>query len=183
VPIGYLLDVYFGIPDDVASGDVMLGLIDEAAGVIVPVTTTWLALNAPWIFQLDFSNRPYEAAVNARMTQEPVSTEKKLPSQFLQELRSRAPGDLISISSELHYLRVTTTEAEVMFLYNLKDAIGELPLNSGVQIHRSHWVSKDHVKKLSKKDGNAECLLSNGKSLPVSRRKHSEVKDLLATKA
>jgi DNA-binding LytR/AlgR family response regulator len=69
-----------------------------------------------------------------------------------------------------------------MFLYNLKDAIEELPPDSGVQIHRSHWVSKKHVKQVLKKKGNAECILSCGKSLPVSRRKYAEVKELLAYK-
>jgi hypothetical protein len=180
VPIAYSLDLLFAIPDDVSSDSILLGLIDEAAGVLVPVTITWIALNAPWIFQLDFSLKPPEVA-----PEQPGDSKKNLSEdtqqtgRFLQELRNRASGDLISISSELHYLRVTTTDAEVMFLYNLKDAIEELPSNSGVQVHRSHWVSRDHVKQLTKKDGNTECVLSNGRTLPVSRRKYSEVRELL----
>jgi len=66
-----------------------------------------------------------------------------------------------------------------MFLYNLKDAVEEQPSNAGVRIHRSHWVSRDHIASLTKKNGRFECILSNGKKLPVSRRKYSEVKDLL----
>jgi hypothetical protein len=181
VPIAYFLDVLFAIPEDASSNSILHGLLDEAAGVVVPVTITWLALNAPWIFQLDFSKRQSVVAHEQRgENQERPSSETEQASRFLQELRGRASGDLISISSELHYLRVTTTDAEVMFLYNLKDAIGELPPNSGVQVHRSHWVARDHAKELTKRNGNTECILSNGKSLPVSRRKYSEVKDLLA---
>ncbi len=179
VPIAYLLDTLFGIPDDASSMGIIEGLLDEASGVLVPVTITWLALNAPWILQLDFSKRESELGIDRGEGASPVDTVKETAG-FLQELKSRASGELISISSELHYLRVTTTDAEVMFLYNLKDAIKELPADAGLQIHRSHWVSKEHVKELSKKDGNAECLLSNGKSLPVSRRKYLEVKDALA---
>jgi hypothetical protein len=183
VPIAYSLDLLFGIPDDVPSVGILPGLVDEAAGVLVPVTITWIALNAPWIFQLDFSTRQSEVTKDQLGdSQEHAPGEAKQESRFLQELRSRASGDLISISSELHYLRVTTTDAEVMFLYNLKDAIEELPSDSGVQVHRSHWVSRAHVRELTKRNGNTECVLSNGKSLPVSRRKYSEVRDLLASK-
>jgi len=180
VPVAFFLDVLFGMPEVVSWNSLLPELLDEASGVVVPVTITWLALNAPWILQLNFSQRQTNATCEQQSYDQGLSTsETKQPSRFLQELRSRAPGDLICISSELHYLRVTTTKAEVMFLYNLKDAIDELPSNSGVQVHRSHWVAKEHVKRLSKKDGNTECILSNGKILPVSRRKAAEVKNLL----
>lgn len=180
VPIGYSLDTLFAIPDNASSMGILFGLCDEASGVVVPVTVTWLALNAPWIFQLDFSKRHADI-----VTQQPNAHEEdrshamEQPTRFLQELRSRASGDLVSISSELHYVRVVTTDTEVMFLYNLKDAIEELPSDAGVQIHRSHWVARGHIKDLTRKDGSSECILSNGKRLPVSRRKYSEVKDVL----
>jgi hypothetical protein len=183
VPLAYSLDLLFGVPEDEPWTGILHALLDEAGGVVVPVTITWLALNAPWILQLDFSKPPPK--VVAKQTDEDReldSNEKKPLSRFLKELQSRASGDLISISSELHYLRVTTTDAEVMFLYNLKDAIDELPSGAGVQIHRSHWVSRRHIKKLTKRSGNTECVLSNGNCLPVSRRKHSEVRDLLDSK-
>jgi len=183
VPLAFSLDLLFGIPDDTAGGGIIAGLLDEASGVVVPVTITWLALNAPWILQLDFSK---ERRATHPLPQDhsdqfsAITTDQT--GRFIQELTTRASGDIISISSELHYLRVTTTDSEVMFLYNLKDAIDELPAGLGIQIHRSHWVSMEYVTKLSKLNGATECLLSNGKSLPVSRRKYSEVKELLAAR-
>lgn len=180
VPIAYLLDALFAIPGDDASMGLARGLLDEAAGVVVPVTVTWLALNAPWICQLDFSKRhPAPAGQDDDRPEVPTPSATPQPTRFLQEVRSRASGELISISSELHYVRVVTTDTEVMFLYNLKDAISELPADAGVQIHRSHWVSRGHVRGLTRRNGSSECTLSNGKRLPVSRRKYSEVKDLL----
>jgi hypothetical protein len=183
VPLAFSLDLLFGIPDDTAGGGIIAGLLDEASGVVVPVTITWLALNAPWILQLDFSKerRTTHPLPQDHSDQCPAITTDQT-GRFIQELTTRASGDIISISSELHYLRVTTTDSEVMFLYNLKDAIDELPAGLGIQIHRSHWVSMEHVTKLSKRNGATECLLSNGKSLPVSRRKYSEVKELLAAR-
>lgn len=180
VPIAYFLDALFAIPEDEPSMGMLRGLLDEASGVVVPVTVTWLALNAPWILQLDFSIKHTEPAPQEPAShQARASKDAEQPSRFLQEVRSRASGDLISISSELHYVRVVTTDTEVMFLYNLKDALKELPSEAGVQIHRSHWVSKGHVKGLTKRNGSSECTLSNGKKLPVSRRKYAEVKGLL----
>lgn len=180
VPVGYLLDMAFAIPEDEASTGIVWGLLDEAAGVVVPVTVTWLALNAPWILRLDFSKRHIEPATPGLDKQgAETSSKAQHRTRFLQELRSRTSGDLISISSELHYVRVATTDSEVMFLYNLKDALEELPADVGVQIHRSHWVSREHVRDLSRKNGGWECTLSNGKRLPISRRKYSEIKDLL----
>ena len=180
VPLAYCLDLCFAIPEDEPWAGILPALLEEAAGVIVPVTVTWLALNAPWICQLDFSRRrPEVTAQVGHAEQEQTKSDAGISSRFIRELRSRTSGDLISIRSELHYLHVTTTDSEVMFLYNLKDAIDELPSNSGVQVHRSHWVAREHITKLTKRNGNTECILSNGKSVPVSRRKSSEVKDLL----
>jgi len=180
VPVGYFLDILFAIPGEASAMTIVPGLLDEAGGVVVPVTVTWLALNAPWIFQLDFSVRQAPSAIQQldRRADKLVSNTEQ-PTRFLQELKRHATGDLISISSELHYVRVVTTDREVMFLYNLKDAIDELPPDTGVQIHRSHWVARGHIKKLNKRNGSAECTLSNGKRLPVSRRKYSEVKESL----
>jgi len=180
VPIGYLLDSVFAIPGNESALGVLHGLIDEAGGVVVPVTVTWLALNAPWILQLNFSKTPHILATQElKLEEDKFYIQPERSSRFMQELRRRASGDLISISSELHYVRVVTVDAEVMFLYNLKDAIEELPANAGLQIHRSHWVAREHIKNIIKKSGNSECILSNSKKLPVSRRKYAEVKALL----
>lgn len=182
VPIAYFLDVVFAIPEDEPSAGILRGLLDEASGVVLPVTVTWLALNAPWILELDFSKRYTALAAPGPCPREAKSVgETERPTRFLKELGSRASGELISISSELHYVRVVTTDAEVMFLYNLRDAIQELSPDVGVQIHRSHWVSRRHIAGLTKGNGGFECTLSNGKKLPVSRRKYSEVKDLLGS--
>jgi hypothetical protein len=180
VPIAYSLDVLFAIPESDGAVGVLHALLDEASGVVVPVTVTWLALNAPWILQLDFSKEPAEIPVQKFKPQDvKLTVEAERPTRFLQELRSRAGGELLSISSELHYVRVVTTDTEVMFLYNLRDAVEELPSDAGVQIHRSHWVSKRHVKDLTRRNGSSECTLSNGRKLPVSRRKYAEVRALL----
>jgi len=178
-PVAYALDMLLAIPENEPPMGLAWGLVDEALAVVVPVTVTWLALNAPWIFQLDFSRRQGGDEAPPQMSAQPARSQAVHPTRFQQELLSRTSGALISISSELHYVRVVTTDSEVMFLYNLKDAIDQLPSDAGVQIHRSHWVSKEHIKELTRQNGSSECILSNGRRLPVSRRKYSEIKELL----
>ena len=180
VPLGYFLDFLFAVPNNESPLGVAYGLLSEASGVVLPVTVTWLALNAPWIFELDFSRkRLIDSAKSLNSSTRLTLDENPKTTRFLEVLNSRASGELISISSELHYVRVVTTDTEVMFLYNLKDVIEELPTEAGVQIHRSHWVARGQVREVNKKNGTYECVLSNGKKLPISRRKYSEVKELL----
>lgn len=184
VPIAYLIDILLTIPEYSVGNGILAGLWGEAIGVVPPVVITWIALNTPWIIKLDFSetNLANPKIIDKTENKDSPSLREDLnpPSSFLIELKIRAKGELISISSELHYLRVVTTESEVMFLYNLKDAINELPKDIGVQIHRSHWVSKNHIKEVRVKEGRTECVLSNDKSLPISRRKYSSVKTLFS---
>ena len=97
-------------------------------------------------------------------------------------LLSRLPfdkrGALISISVSDHYVDVTTTSGTEMLLLRLSDAIRETAPVAGLQIHRSHWVAQDHIKKLSRTDGKAQVTLSDGRALPVSRTYLPSLKDL-----
>ncbi len=82
--------------------------------------------------------------------------------------------------SELHYIRVVTLKGEMLILHNLKDAISELPADLiGIQTHRSFWVNLKYIEKILKKKLQSVLILSNGKSVPVSRRRISSVKNFL----
>nr|WP_239029977.1 LytTR family DNA-binding domain-containing protein [Nereida sp. MMG025] len=79
-------------------------------------------------------------------------------------------GDLISISSEDHYIRICTTKGEEMILLRLSDAVREVGDTAGLQVHRSHWIATDHVRMVHKLKDRAEITLSNDRVIPVSRR-------------
>jgi DNA-binding LytR/AlgR family response regulator len=67
-----------------------------------------------------------------------------------------------------------------LILHNLKDAISELPVDLiGIQTHRSFWVNLKYIEKIIKKKLQSVLILSNGKSVPVSRRRISSVKNFL----
>ena len=50
----------------------------------------------------------------------------------------------------------------------LVDAVSELGA-SGLQVHRSYWVSRQHIMDLMKIDGRHWLRLSSGHHVPVSR--------------
>jgi hypothetical protein len=47
--------------------------------------------------------------------------------------------------------------------------------DNGLRVHRAHWVSRQGFVRLVKKQGHWTCLLSNGLSVPVSRRNKPQV--------
>lgn len=185
VPFAYLFDIVFEVPEDHPNLTLVGGLLDEACGVIPPVVVTWLGLNAPWILQLSFaepawehSNDEYSTVIHS--TEHDCSVQSPGPAGFLNRVQQHLAGELVSISSELHYLRVVTTEGQVLILHSMKDAIENLPSNFGIQIHRSHYVATTQIKDLRRTKNGLVCVLRNGTSLPVSRRRQSEVKRQIA---
>jgi DNA-binding LytR/AlgR family response regulator len=75
---------------------------------------------------------------------------------------------------------VVTLKGEMLILHNLKDAISELPLDLiGIQTHRSFWVNRKYIISIEEKELQNFLMLSNGRSVPVSRRRLSSVKKFL----
>ena len=84
-------------------------------------------------------------------------------------IESLAPGALISVSAEDHYVRVhDRSGADMRFRCSFSDALECLKDKDGFKVHRSHWVASPHVKKLESTPTKASVLLSNGRRLPVS---------------
>ncbi|MEM7329103.1 MAG: LytTR family DNA-binding domain-containing protein [Pseudomonadota bacterium] len=88
-------------------------------------------------------------------------------------------GDLIAIKSEGHYLRVFTSRGDDLILMSLEDAIAALSAYPGVRTHRSWWVAVDQI---ASENVSSELVTHGGLRVPVSRRRRSAVRDLLASK-
>lgn len=169
-PLALGLDLLLGVDDWRAietSGQLAALWWDELKGVTLPVVLVWLGINAPRVLRLDFSGRPA-----ARPTApDPPVTE----AGFARLLPSAIGRDIVYLMSELHYLRVVTREGSALILYNLRDAIDELPAGMGFQPHRSYWVARGHVLGLSRASRPA-LRLTGELSVPVSRRRLAEVR-------
>lgn len=138
----------------------------EYLAVAPPVVVCWIAINVPWQtgFRLQRSGKPAPVDVD----------DAPLPG-FYQLLVPAMRTELIYLEAELHYLAVVTTTGRSLILYNLRDAVAELPTYQGIQTHRSYWVALDHVRGLKRRDRQGEVQMSNGDSVPVSRRNLAEV--------
>ena len=95
---------------------------------------------------------------------------------FLKRLPVELGTDLICIVMEDHYLRVYTDKGEHLLLLRLKDALEELGDYSGLQVHRSWWVSEQAVIKIDRKDRKVILTMINGVEIPVSRTYQAAVK-------
>jgi hypothetical protein len=178
-PLALTLDFVFGIDDwhkVAAPAQLLMLLADEILGVVLPVTLVWIGINAPRVLGLDFS-QPSPAS----QAQRQEGAQYRAPASALLKL---LPGDLgadiVFMKSELHYLRVVTTQGSALVLYNLRDAIEELPPDAGMQPHRSYWVALKHLERLARRDGKPYLRLRDGSQIPVSRRRLSEARALLS---
>jgi hypothetical protein len=150
--------------------------LDEIGGVMIPVVLVWIAINTPHILQLNFSgSSPKRASDGIALAQ----TSAQDAPTLLGLLPPNIGADVIYLEAELHYIRVVTEKGEALVLYNLRDAIDDLQGLDGIQIHRSFWVVKRYVGVIRRSKNGWLCELKSGRTLPISRRRTSDVKKAL----
>jgi hypothetical protein len=90
-------------------------------------------------------------------------------SPFLRRIPPKLGAELLFLSAEDHYIRVTTALGNDLILCRLSDAIAELGPAGGQRVHRSYWVAQGAVASVERKDGKTALLLTNGETVPVSQ--------------
>ena len=88
--------------------------------------------------------------------------------RFLKRIPNGIAGDLLSLRTEDHYLRIHTTTGSDLILFRLKDALAELDGANGMQVHRSYWVARDAIEALEGKGRKTVLILKDGLRVPVS---------------
>ena len=91
------------------------------------------------------------------------------PPPLLERLPRGLRGRLIHIEVSDHYVDVTTDRGKSLVLMRFSDAIRETSPAAGLQVHRSHWVALDAVKRGTRVGGKPVLELENGAMVPVSR--------------
>lgn len=80
--------------------------------------------------------------------------------------------EIIRLEATVGYTTFFTLHGEkIMVSKTIKEYDNLLPDHQFFRVHQSHIINVDHVKKVSKKDGGIETVMSDGSSLPVARRK------------
>jgi hypothetical protein len=91
-----------------------------------------------------------------------------------ERLPAELGNDVIAVTSELQYLRVWTPRGCALILGALADVEAEAG-EAGLRVHRSWWVATEHVVTVRRTASAAVCVMSDGRQVPVSRRRRSEV--------
>ena len=73
------------------------------------------------------------------------------------------------------YLRVVTDRGSALILYNLGDAVRQMPGDIGMLVHRSYWVALESIEQLVRRGRQGELRLADGSRVPVSRNRLAEV--------
>ena len=103
--------------------------------------------------------------------------------RFLSRLPDHLGTQLLHLQMEDHYLRATTVNGSDLILMRFRDALQELSDFDGFQVHRSWWVARNAVTKLSRQGRKIELLMMDGTRVPVSAAFRKTAEDLLLGKA
>jgi DNA-binding LytR/AlgR family response regulator len=108
---------------------------------------------------------------------DPVVPTAATPPPLLERLALPQRGRLLHIAVRDHYVDVTTDKGTSLVLMRLSDAIRESAPIAGLQVHRSHWVALEAVRRGLRRDGKPVLELTNDAIVPVSRTYLPAVRD------
>ncbi|MBV7408158.1 LytTR family DNA-binding domain-containing protein [Maritimibacter sp. DP1N21-5] len=92
-------------------------------------------------------------------------------------------GRVLRLTAENQYVRVLTDNGEELLRMTLAEAADLVPPETGLRIHRSHWVAKDQFAALRFESGNPRLTLVDGQNLPVSRNMVEAIRDILSARS
>lgn len=118
-----------------------------------------------------------DASIRQAASERPVAAPPLGPPPIVERLPPPQRGKLISLSVADHYVEVVTERGRGLVLIRLGDAIAETTGVPGLQIHRSHWVATDAIRRLVRLEGKPLLELSDGRRLPVSRSYIEQVRE------
>jgi len=153
-------------------------LLDEWLEISGPVIAAWALISWPRLPGLlpPLVQTPKEG-VGEKLelkSQAPGVIELSVEPNWRKALPLELGHDVIAVKSELQYLRVWTTRGSALVLGSLQE-VEDAESGSGMRVHRSWWVHARHVRIVRRRGEAAICELSNGREVPVSRRRKADV--------
>lgn len=165
--------------DELRSVERTLGwaaLVEEWLEISGPVIAGWALISWP---RLQGLLPPLVQKTN-RSVDEPLvalSQELKVIEVSVRSWREALPkelgDDVMAVKSELQYLRVWTNRGAALVLGSLQEVEDEEG-SAGMRIHRSWWVHARHVRTVRRRGEAAICELSDGREVPISRRRKAD---------
>jgi hypothetical protein len=165
--------------DELRSVERTLGwaaLVEEWLEISGPVIAGWALISWP---RLQGLLPPLVQKTNwsvdeplAALSQDPKVIEVSVCS-WREALPKELGDDVIAVKSELQYLRVWTTRGAALVLGSLQEVEDEEG-SAGMRVHRSWWVHARHVRTVGRRGEAAICELSDGREVPISRRRKAD---------
>lgn len=165
--------------DELRSVERTLGwaaLVEEWLEISGPVIAGWALISWP---RLQGLLPPLVQKINwsvdeplAALSQEPKVIEVSVRS-WREALPKELGDDVMAVKSELQYLRVWTTRGAALVLGSLQEVEDEEG-SAGMRVHRSWWVHARHVRTVRRRGEAAICELSDGREVPISRRRKAD---------
>ena len=165
--------------DELRSVERTLGwaaLVEEWLEISGPVIAGWALISWPRLQGLlpplvQKTNRSVDEPL-AALSQEPKVIEVSVRS-WREALPKKLGDDVMAVKSELQYLRVWTTRGAALVLGSLQEVEDEEG-SAGMRVHRSWWVHARHVRTVGRRGEAAICELSDGREVPISRRRKAD---------
>jgi len=156
----------------------LTALVQEFGDLVGPVTAAWLLISLPRLQGLLppvlVQRQDSDDSAGTVEVSQPMPENSNTRPIWRQALPKELGDDVIAVSSELQYLRVWTTRGSALFLGALQE-VEDIEGMTGMRIHRSWWVHAGHVRTVRRKADGLVCQLSNGREVPVSRRRKADV--------
>jgi len=162
-------------------------LLQEFGDMVGPVTAAWLLISLPRLQGLlppvlvhRQGREGIESAENTESGAELVgqaeltNRETQARPAWREALPREMGDDVIAVCSELQYLRVWTTRGSTLILGSLQE-VEDTEALTGMRVHRSWWVHARHVRSVRRRADGLVCQMSDGRDIPVSRRRKAEV--------
>ncbi len=152
-------------------------LIHEFGEISGPVITAWVLISWPRLQGLlpplvHRSKGPGDEIQQPQPQARQVSDHTGL-GHWRAALPSELGDDVIAVKSELQYLRVWTSRGCALVLGSLQE-VEDSEGSVGMRLHRSWWVHARHVRSVRRRGDGAVCELSDGREVPVSRRRKAD---------
>lgn len=87
--------------------------------------------------------------------------------------------EIWAIKAEEHYVRVIGKEREELILCRFSDALRAVAEEDGFRVHRSYWVRRSPLVSREIVGKRMNLIMSNGLKIPVSRRYHELVEQIV----
>ena len=165
--------------DELRSVERTLGwaaLVEEWLEISGPVIAGWALISWPRLQGLlpplvQKTNRSVDEPL-AALSQDPKVIEVSVRS-WREALPKELGDDVMAVKSELQYLRVWTTRGAALVLGSLQEVEDEEG-SAGMRVHRSWWINARHVRTVRRRGEAAICELSDGREVPISRRRKAD---------